>query len=162
MALENSGEIIVEVDCATAFEFARNPQQMAACIPGCRDLLELAPDRYSALLTSKVAYIALTFKVVVDVVKIDPLNLIEATVTGDAIKLAGRLVAKTRLTFAAAGQNRTVICYSVDVSLTGKLGGLGQPVFKAKSVELAREFSANLKSAIENAALPSSEVVARA
>ena len=154
MALQNIGEIIVDVDRTAAFEFVRNPQQMAECIPGCSDLQEISPDRYSAVLSSKVAYITLSFKVIVDVVKIDPMNAIEATVTGDAIKLAGHLVAKASLQFADAGENRTLICYSVDVGLTGKLGGLGQPVFKAKSAELAREFSANLKAAIEKATLP--------
>ena len=41
------------------------------------------------------------------------------------------------------------------MGLTGKLGGLGQPVLKAKSVELARQFAANLKAAIEKAAVQS-------
>lgn len=157
MALQNTGAITVDVSRTAAFEFARNAQQMAECIPGCHDLQELSPDRYSAVLSSKVAYITLSFKVIVDVVKIDPLNAIEATVTGDAIKLTGRLVAKASLQFTDAGENRTLIRYSVDVGLTGKLGGLGQPVFKAKSAELAREFSANLKAAIEKAAIPSSQ-----
>lgn len=162
MALQNTGEITVDVGRTAAFEFARNPQKMAECIPGCRDLQELSPDRYSAVLSSRVAYITLSFKVIVDVVKIDPLNTIEATVTGDAIKLAGRLAAKASLQFADAGENRTLIGYSVEVGLTGKLGGLGQPVFKAKSAEIAREFSANLKAAIEKATLPAGQEDAHA
>src|SRR5262245_59914316 len=133
MALQNTGEITVDVSRAAAFEFARNAQQMAVCIPGCHDLQELSPDRYSAVLTSEVAFIVLSFKVVVEVGNVDPLNSIEATATGDAIKLVGHLVAKGSLPFADAGDSQTLIRYTADVGLTGKLGGLGQPVLKAKS-----------------------------
>jgi carbon monoxide dehydrogenase subunit G len=151
MSLENTGEIAVEVDRATAFTFARNPQQMAACIPGLHDLRELSSERYAAVLTNKVAFLTLSFNVVVELSKVEPPNLLEATVTGDAIRLAGRMVAKASLAFADAGPNRTLIRYSAEVSITGKLGGLGQPVLKAKSVELARQFAANVKNAMENA-----------
>jgi hypothetical protein len=157
MALQNTGEITVGVGRAAAFAFARNAQQMAECIPGCHDLQELSADRYSAVLTSKVAFVTLSFKVIVEVVKSDPLNEIEATATGDAIKLSGHLVAKANLQFADAAENQTLIRYSAEVGLTGKLGGLGQPVLKAKSAEFAREFGANLKAAIERSALPSEQ-----
>ena len=161
MALQNTGEVTVDVDRAAAFEFARNAQQTAQCIPGCHDLQEISPNRYAAVLTSEVAFMTLSFKVVVEVVKIDPPHAIEATATGDAIKLSGRLVAKASLQFVEAGQNRTLIRYSADVGLTGKLGSLGQPVLKAKSAEFARQFGANLKAAIEKATLPASQEGAR-
>jgi carbon monoxide dehydrogenase subunit G len=51
--------------------------------------------------------------------------------------------------FAEADESHTRVRYSAEVGLTGKLGGLGQPVLKAKSVELGREFAKNLKAAIE-------------
>ena len=151
MALQNTGEITVAVDRSTAFTFARNAQQVAECIPGCHDLQEISADRYAAVLKNQVGFIVLSFKVVVEVVKVDPWNAIEATATGDAIKLAGRLVAKASLQFDDAGPSQTRIRYTADVNLTGKLGGLGQPVLKAKSAEFAKQFGTNLKDAIEKA-----------
>jgi len=59
------------------------------------------------------------------------------------------LSATAEVQLAPAGPGQTQISYSTDVGLTGKLGGLGQPVFKAKSVQLGAEFGANLKAAIE-------------
>ena len=43
----------------------------------------------------------------------------------------------------------TDIDYTSNVGLSGKLGGLGEPVFRAKSAEVAREFGENLKAALE-------------
>jgi hypothetical protein len=149
MALQTIGQIRVNVDRATAFEFVRDPVRLARCIPGCSDLGELSPGRYSAVLTNEVAFIRLSFKVVVEVVKVEPPGAIDAKITGEAIGLVGRIVANAGLQLSEAGPSQTDIRYSAHVSLAGRLGGLGEPVFRAKSAEVAREFGANLKAAIE-------------
>ena len=149
MALQTGGQIRVDVDRATAFDFVGDPVRLAQCIPGCGDLRELSPGRYSAVLTNEVAFLTLSFKVIVEVVKVEPPNGIEAKITGEAIGLVGRVVANAGLQLSEAGPSQTDIRYTASVGLTGKLGGLGEPVFRAKSAEVAREFAANLKAAIE-------------
>src|ERR1700722_8819127 len=149
MALHTAGEISVGVNQSAAFGFVSDPLRLAQCVPGCPDLSEIALGRYSAVVTSKVAFIALSFKVIVEIVKIEPPDAIEARITGDAVGLAGRVVATAAMQLGNSGDGRTAIAYSTDVALTGKLGGLGEPVFRAKSAELAREFATNLKAAIE-------------
>src|SRR5437870_12647404 len=123
MALQTSGQIRVDLDRATVFETVRNPVWLAQCIPGCKDLRELSSGRYSAVLTNEVGFITLSFKVIVEVVKVDPLRAIEATITGDALGLAGRVTANAGLELSEAGPNQTDIRYAANVGLTGKLGG---------------------------------------
>ena len=149
MPLVTTGEIIVDVDRETAFKFIEVPEQLARCIPGCSDLREVAPGRFTAVLTSEVSFMTLNFQVVVEVVKIDPAHTIEARITGRPIGFSGQLVGKAQLELADAGQGRTVIRHSSDIGLTGKLGSLGQPVFRAKSAEMSTKFAANLKAALE-------------
>lgn len=133
MALHTTGEVSVDVDRATAFSFVSDPMRLAQCVPGCHDLRKISPGRYSAVVTSKVAFIALSFKVIVEIVKNEPPDAIEAKVTGDAIGLAGRVVATASLRLGSSGDGSTSITYSTDVVLTGKLGGLGESVFRAKA-----------------------------
>ena len=149
MAFQTSGEFSVDVDRETAFVFTGNAVRVAQCIPGCTDLTELSPGRYSAVLTNEVAFITLRFKIIVEVIKIEPPGVIEAKVTGETIGLPGRVVANAGLQLSEAGPKRTEIRYTSNVTLAGKLGGLGEPVFRAKSAEVARQFGANLKAAIE-------------
>ena len=151
MGLRTAGEITVDVDREMAFAFVQNPERLAGCIPGCHDLQELSPGRYSAVLTSRVAFMTVSFKVILEVVRIEPPNMIEAKITGDAVGLAGHIVATAGVHLTDAGECRTMIEYVTDVGLMGKLGGLGQPVFRATSAQLAREFAANLKKSIEAA-----------
>ena len=157
MAVETSGEITVDVDRSTAFAAVRNPTRLARCIPGCHDLVEVTPDRYTAVLTSQVAFMKLSFKVTIDVTRIDAPETLEAKITGDAVGLAGHVVASARLHLEEAADRRTTLRYATEVGLTGKLGGLGQPVFKATSAKMAREFGANLKKEIEGGAIEPGE-----
>jgi len=149
MALQTSGQIHVAMDRTAIFQTARNPVWLAQCIPGCKDVRELSEGRYSAVLTNEVGFITLSFKVIVEIVKIDPPRLIEAKITGDAIGLVGRVQATAGLELSEAGPNETEIRHSSNVSLTGRLGGLGEPVFRAKSAEVAKQFGTNLKAAID-------------
>jgi hypothetical protein len=150
MSLQTTGEVTVAVDRQTAFAFVQNAERLARCIPGCEQLQEVEPGRrYSAVLSSRVAFITISFKVMIDVVKVDPPNAIDAKITGDAIGLLGHVVANAGVQLSETGDSQTRIRYLTDVNLTGKLGGIGQPVFRATSVQLGREFGANLKAAIE-------------
>ena len=99
MSLQATGEVMVDVDRATAFQFARDAQKMAQCIPGCHDLKELSANSFAAILTNKVAFITLSFKVVVELAKIESPAIIEATVTGEPMRLAGHMVAKASMEF---------------------------------------------------------------
>jgi hypothetical protein len=149
MALQTAGEITVDVERPVAFAFVQDARHLARCIPGCHDLRELSPGRYTAVLTSGVAFMTLSFNVIIDIVRSDPPNMLEAKITGDAVGLAGHVVATAGLELVEQGERSTVIRYRTDIGLTGKLGGLGQPVFRATSARLAREFGANLKEALE-------------
>lgn len=149
MALQTTGEIVVEVDRDTAFKFIEVPEQLAQCIPGCRDLRQVSPKSFTAVLTSEVSFMTLNFQVVVEVVKISPPDAIEAKITGRPMGFSGQLMGTAELQLADAGDGRTIIRHSSDIGLTGKLGSLGQPVFRAKSTEMSAKFAANLKAALE-------------
>ncbi len=149
--MQASGEITVDVDRASAFAFVQDPERLAGCIPGCRDLRESSPGHFTAVLTSRVAFMTLSFNVAIDVVNIEPPAAIDAKITGDGAGVPGHLVATASVRLTEAGPSRTTIQYTTDVGLTGRLGGIGEPVFRATSTQLAREFGANLKKAIEAA-----------
>src|SRR5262249_49388017 len=133
MAFQTSGEFSVDVDRAAVFGFVGDPVRLARSIPGCSNLSEISPGRYSAILANDVAFVTLKFKIIVEVTKMEPPSRIEAKVTGESIGLVGRVVAAAALSVSETSPGRTDVRYSSDVVLTGKLGGLGEPVFRAKS-----------------------------
>jgi carbon monoxide dehydrogenase subunit G len=145
--LQTGGNFDVAVSRDRAFAFVNNPQMLATCIPGCSNLTALGNDKYSAKLTNRVGPISLTFDVVVELTKVEPPEAIDASVSGNAA--GGRLSATATVRLSALDANTTKVTYTVDLSLTGKLGGIGQPVFRSKSDELSKKFGANVRAALE-------------
>src|ERR1700751_6071608 len=143
-----SGELTVRAPRAEVYKAVRDARFFASCVDGVRDLQETAPDTYAAVFETKVAYMKFSFKVTVQVVRAEAPREIEAKVEGTPLGIAGRLTATALTTLSEAGEE-THIDYTVDSSLTGKLGSLGQPVLRSKAKEMERQFAARLQAAFD-------------
>jgi uncharacterized protein len=138
-----SGELTVKAPRAEVYKVVRDARVFASCVEGVQDLQETAPDTYSAVFATKVAYMNFKFKVAVEVVRAEEPREIEAKVEGTPLGIVGRLTA-TALTRLSEAPEGTTIAYEVDAALTGKLGSLGQPVLRSKAKEMERQFAARL------------------
>ena len=143
-----TGELNVKAPRGAVFDALRDARFFASCVDGVRDLVEIAPDRYTAVFETKVAYMKFSFKVTVELTRADPPHEIEAKVEGAPLGVVGRLTATSVTTLSEIG-DETKIAYAVDATLTGKLGSLGQPVLRAKSREMEKQFAARLQAAFD-------------
>jgi carbon monoxide dehydrogenase subunit G len=150
-----TGQVRVKAPRAAVYAALRDARFFASCVEGVSGLTEVAPDRYSATMETKVAYMAFRFAVTVELTRVDPPREIEAKVEGTPAGIVGRLTATALTTLSEAGEE-TVIDYAVDASLTGKLGSLGQPVLRAKAKEMERQFAARLQAAFAASAAEAS------
>jgi uncharacterized protein len=141
-----TGEMTVNAPRERVFDALCDPRFFASCIEGVGDLTAVGDNRYEAMLETKVAYIRLKFKVIVEMTRVDPPHEIEAKVEGVPIGVVGRLAA-TSITRLEEKGGTTTIGYEIDASLTGKLGALGAPVMKAKAKEMEKEFAARIGAA---------------
>src|SRR5262245_58457916 len=141
-----AGEITVHSSRESVFKALSDAQFFASCIEGVRDLKEIDTAHYNAVLETRIAYMRFTFNVTVEMCKISPPEDIEAKVEGTPLGIVGRLTATARTTLAEDG-NQTVIRYSIDATLTGKLGSIGQPVLKAKATEMEKQFKERIAAA---------------
>jgi hypothetical protein len=143
------GEISVSAPRTLVFERLRDAPFFASCIDGVNDLTAIDETHYSALFATKVAFMRFSFKVNVEMTRIAPPDEIEAKVEGTPIGIVGRLTATANTKLTESGE-QTVIGYSIDATLTGKLGSIGQPVLKAKAKEMEKQFAERLAAAFAN------------
>ena len=141
-----SGEITVPAPRAAVFDKLKDAPFFASCIEGVKDLKEIDATHYDAVLETKVAYMKFSFKVSVEITKLSPPDTIEAKVEGTPIGVVGRLTATSR-TQLTESNGQTVVSYSIDSTLAGKLGSIGQPVLKAKAKEMEKKFTERLRAA---------------
>ena len=151
--LNIAGEITVAAPRAAVFKALSDAPFFASCIDGVRDLKAIDATHFDAVLETSVAYMRFKFKVGVEMTRLSPPEEIEAKVEGIPLGMVGRLTA-TATTRLADADGATIIRYSIDATLTGRLGSMGQPVLKAKAKEMEKQFTARLSAAFAGGATP--------
>jgi carbon monoxide dehydrogenase subunit G len=141
-----TGEITIDAPREAVFNALQNAPFFASCIDGVRDLKEIDATHYDAVIETKVAYLRFNFKVSVELTRISPPDEIEAKIEGTPLGVVGRLTA-TSMTRLTEADGKTTVAYTIDTTLTGKLGSLGQPVLRSKAKEMEKQFTARLSAA---------------
>jgi carbon monoxide dehydrogenase subunit G len=141
-----SGEITLPAPRETVFQVLQNAPFFASCVEGVRDLKEIDATHYDAVLETKVAFMKFTFKVSVEVTKLSPPGRIEAKIEGTPLGIVGRMTAVSVTDLIDAG-SETLVKYSIDANITGKLGSMGQPVLKAKAKDMEQKFAGKMRAA---------------
>ena len=138
-----TGEFTVKAPRAAVFETLRDANSFVKFVDGVHDMKEIDPTHYQAVFETKVAYMKFRFAVTVEVTRLDEPSEIEAKIEGTPLGVVGRLTAKsiTRLTDAG---DETKVSYSVESTLAGKLGSIGQPILRAKAKEMEKLFATRL------------------
>ena len=138
-----SGEFTVNAPRDAVFEMIREPKSFITLVDGLRDLKEIDPTHYEAVFETKIAYMKFRFNVTVEVTKLE-IGEIGAKVEGTPLGVVGRLTAKSHTKLEDAG-DQTKVTYSVESTLAGKLGSLGQPVLRSKAKDLEKIFVTRLR-----------------
>ena len=77
---------------------------------------------------------------------LDEPHAIEAKIEGTPLGVVGRLTAKS-ITRSRTPATRPRSTYSVESTLAGKLGSIGQPVLRSKAKDMEKQFAARLRAA---------------
>jgi hypothetical protein len=129
------------------FERFLDPDIMRACIPGCAELERLDDRHYRGLLLNEIAHVRFSANFAAEITEIDPPSMVRAVLTGEDRKLGSSLKINATLQVAPEGDGSQVT-YEMDLALWGKLGRLGEPIVRRRSVEVERQFSAAFADAV--------------
>jgi carbon monoxide dehydrogenase subunit G len=150
MVIESS--FLVRAPQQQVWEFLIDPVRMVGCVPGCSRVEQLDERTYRATMSVKVAYITFSATTEVTITRLDPPHELESVVKGEDKRLGSNVHAVATLRLTPQPDGTTEVAYRADVSLWGKLGTLGEPVFRQKATQMGREFAQCVKSKLEGAA----------
>jgi hypothetical protein len=139
-----SGQFTVQAPREVVFNTIRDARKFVGFVEGVSDLKEIDATHYTAVFETKVAYMKFKFNVTVEVTRIVAPSEIEAKIEGTPLGIVGRLTAVSLTKLSAAG-NETLVDYSIDATLAGKLGSIGQPVLRSKAKDMEKQFANNLR-----------------
>ena len=120
-----------------------DPETLLASVPGCESVERVSDTVYRARLTVKVGYITFSADTETVITRCEPPHRLEATTRGENAPLRSSLRVESRLELSPVAES-TEVRYEMDVSLWGRLGALGESVFRGKATELGAEFSRRL------------------
>jgi hypothetical protein len=129
------------------FERFLDPDTMQACIPGCTELQRLDDTHYRGLLVNEVAHVRFNASFAAEITEIQSPRLVRAVLTGEDRKLGSSLKINATLEVVPDG-DQSKVTYGMDLALWGKLGRLGEPIVRRRSVEVEQQFSAAFADAV--------------
>ncbi|GAC1529111.1 MAG: hypothetical protein NVS2B4_07320 [Ramlibacter sp.] len=137
--MELTGEHRIPATRQRVWETLNDPAVLQACIPGCQELTRTADSRFDAVVTTRVGPVSPTFRGTVDLTDVDPPNGYTLTGRGQG-GAAGfaRMTAKVRL--QADGDAATLLRYSVQADVGGKLAAVGSRLIQGVARKTADDF----------------------
>jgi uncharacterized protein len=138
MAMTMNGEYQLPVPREAVWEKLNDAETLKACIPGCESLDKLSDTEFQAVAVTKIGPVKAKFKGKVTLSDLDPPNGYKITGQGDG-GVAG---------FATGGatvklepkDGGTLLIYTVEAQIGGKLAQLGQRLVNGAAKKLADDF----------------------
>lgn len=129
----------VPVDSQRVFDLFLDPDTMAACIPGCEELVRVDERHYSGRLVNEIAHVRFNASFSAEIVDLDPPREVRAVLKGEDRRLGSSLKLDAVLGVRPNGDGSEVN-YSMELALWGKLGRMGESIFRRRTAEVEKQF----------------------
>ena len=146
MAMTMSGEYQIAAPRDVVWAKLNDPEVLKACIPGCESLDKTSDTEFVAVAVTKIGPVKAKFKGKVTLSDLDPPNGYKISGQGDG-GVAGfaKGGATVKLTPKDGG---TLLSYTVEAQIGGKLAQLGQRLVNGAAKKLADDFFKNFAAAV--------------
>jgi len=113
---------------------------LASWVPGCTSAEKVDGDTYRAHLEQQVGFLKASFDLLLSVVETEPPARIRLKGEGEDRRLRSNVGVETEVVLEPDG-DATILRYRHDLSVFGRLGGLGFPIIQRKAREIEAEFA---------------------
>jgi carbon monoxide dehydrogenase subunit G len=150
MAMTMTGEVKLAAPREVVWAKLNDPETLKASIPGCESLDMLSDHEFQAVATNRIGPVKARFKGKVRLSDLDPPNGYRISGEGDG-GVAGFAKGGATVKLEAA-DGGTMLKYSVEAQIGGKLAQLGQRLVNGAAKKLADQFFEKFAAAVNPAA----------
>lgn len=137
--MEFSGEYRLQVGQQRVWEGLNNPLLLQASIAGCKQLEKLSETEFSAVVTSKVGPISVTFRGAIELSDLDPPNGYTLTGRGQG-GAAGFARMTARIKLERVHDEETLLRFTAEAEIGGKLASVGSRLIQSVAAKSAADF----------------------
>lgn len=138
----------VEAAPERVWDFLLDPARLGGCIPGCAGIEVESERTYRMRLVVKVGFLSTTQDMRMTITELTPPRRLVAVGHGEDAKLGSQVDVRSTLDLLPAGAG-TEVRYRSEVKVLGRLGSVGDAVMRVKAGQLAGEFAARVRAAVE-------------
>ncbi len=147
MAMTMVGEQLLAAPREKVWAALNDVEVLKQCIPGCESLEKLSDTEFQAIATNKIGPVKARFKGKVKLSDLDPPNGYKISGEGDG-GIAG--FAKGGATVTLTDKDGgTLLSYTVEAQIGGKLAQLGQRLINGVAKKLADDFFAKFAETVK-------------
>jgi len=144
------GKFTLKAPIQLLWDTLLDPETLRSCIPGAEKIERLDEKTYDCVIKQKVGPIAVRFKFLNTLSKIEPPNHVEMEGEGEDIGKAGRFTQRTTIDFKKNEGGEVEISYQCNANIVGKLAMFGDRILKAKAKKLEADFTSALKEKLKS------------
>lgn len=143
-------EFTVDQSIEETWNFFNTPDQLAPCVPGCESVEEINEDLFNAEVTVDIAYTTLTFNTQVKITdKERPESMTVGVEASPKGRMPGTANADGGLELGVVDEDTTEGEITIEFSIFGRLGSLGESAFTHKCEEITDQFIENVVEKLE-------------
>jgi carbon monoxide dehydrogenase subunit G len=147
--MEMTGEFRLDAPREAVWAALNDVDVLRGCVPGCDEMERTADDQFTAKVTAKVGPVKAKFTGKVTLSDMDPPN--GYTISGEGQGgAAGFAKGGAKIELADDGDG-TILRYTVDASVGGKLAQIGSRLIDGTAKKMADEFFTNFAEAVGSA-----------
>ena len=150
MAMTMTGEQMLLAPREVVWAKLNDPAVLKACIPGCEELQSIGENEFQVVATNKVGPVKARFKGKVRLTDLEPPNGYKIVGEGDG-GIAGFAKGGARVALTD-NEGGTLLSYSVEAQIGGKLAQLGQRLINGTAKKLADDFFNRFATAVREPA----------
>ena len=135
----------VDAPRKTVWEFITDAPRVASCIPGCEHVEDLGDDRYRATVNVRTGPIKATFRLDVETTAMRAPEYAAYSTKGEEGGRASRIHATSELTVEAVDDAQSLVRYSSEITISGRLGKFGAGVMQKIADKEGEKFASALR-----------------
>jgi carbon monoxide dehydrogenase subunit G len=147
MAMTMNGEVQLAAPREDVWVKLNDPEVLKVCIPGCETLEKLSDTEFQAVATNKIGPVKARFKGKVTLSDLNPPNGYKISGEGDG-GIAGFAKGGAVVELKPLDSGGTILAYTVEAHIGGKLAQLGQRLVNGAAKKLADQFFTKFAAAV--------------
>jgi uncharacterized protein len=146
LSMDLTGEERIAASRDTVWKALNDPEILKACIPGCESLEKISETELGATVSVKIGPVKARFNGKVELTNLNPPS--SYTISGEGKGgVAGFAKGGADVVLTDEG-NETVLAYTVNADVGGKIAQLGSRLIASTSKKLATQFFENFNAAV--------------